>query len=1069
LSSIDFATAYLSRGRGTREFIHQILERFTVVFIGYTGNDVPIRYILDGISRSKQRRAVYAFAEKAQESDWREKGVTTVTYNSTNNDHSVLWETLSAWGSYARDPRKWKQTVLQPAQRGPETLAAYERGQIAYVVSTKTGAALLHQINLPAKWLFVFDKHLRAAHTARQERQLSLKLLLKSAAPVDLSLESDHIVGMAGNTWDAFEPQPADESEPVSKSNASALNGQTHHRSQRICHLMQWLFANLSQYETLIWARYTPLLSATIVEQLTEHVVKWQRKMSPSTLTAWAYLLQSWRRRNSSPCASVLIAGQVDRTGLSTIGSIQDFIFSIRPFVSHDSETLLPLVDLFDKPEPTSVIKKLRLRVGWPRTGFIDVSQLSPRLLETLFDGLLSNIGYAIELYEILGCESETNISTMVHCFDHREDGNSDSNGFAYHFSFLTRVFERMYSVDHERSTVIMTSSGTQSCPARAILKVWMLAQFANENPNLVGHELLKLDSQWFFCSELSTKIMDIVAAVWMELRPLIRSRLEKRLLAGCSDRPDYDRNVQKLGRLEFLKDKGVRLSQKANRLLTDLNREIPATQGRLLLRCEDPWLIPESEWPNRGPLRWTSIFDVRSVAAYIHNQQNCEYSEFSGFPQLCQERRLLSFLALKRNLKRGVETVWGWTCFLDALDGAEQDIRLMRVICCRLCSHSPASVGKLIRPIINWLVRNPLLSDQAKGCVEKRDLLLGVVIEAAVNLPCIDNAQDFSRRSLVDIFNEHANSFSGRLCQLLLGSVKGGLNESRDKYLSLLEFGFSVRSLMNGFIAVTVRELPWLAGNFSEWGHRLLCDLKDRRTLEEYFSFLSGSMGWNSGLPSSVFDDVCLYVIESYPGDEVVHSTVCEHVGRVIIGYLSYRWQSRSFVSDDGPKVIRSLLERSRRLLERSRRLRVAVLTQMSSSSDDGGENSIATSFGVSWFVQEVWPPGKDFNDEETSSLFLNIVLTSADRCRACARIIRPHILELTSRSNFLRVLDATHDPNYGADAWRQLLPLLERALPEHSAMWPHGTDALLRRIERDLPDAVQNDTLIRLLARLD
>ncbi|MFN9287691.1 MAG: hypothetical protein ACK6EB_06425, partial [Planctomyces sp.] len=59
-------------------------------------------------------------------------------------------------------------------------------------------------------------------------------------------------------------------------------------------------------------------------------------------------------------------------------------------------------------------------------------------------------------------------------------------------------------------------------------------------------------------------------------------------------------------------------------------------------------------------------------------------------------------------------------------------------------------------------------------------------------------NAQDFSGQSLVDIFNEHANSFSGRLCHLLLGSVKRRLNESSDKYLSLLGLGFSVRSLMN-------------------------------------------------------------------------------------------------------------------------------------------------------------------------------------------------------------------------------------------------------------------------------
>lgn len=1061
LSSIDFATAYLSPGKGAREFIHEILERYTVVFIGYTGNDVPISYILDGISRSERTDAVYAFAEKSEVRVWEERGVSTVAYNAYEKDHSELWDTLCEWAHYARDPHKWQQAVLRRAESGPQALAKYERGQIAYVVSTNTGAKLLGQFNLPATWLFVFDKHLRQAHTERQKKRLAFKLLLDNAADIDLSLESDCNTRTLGKKWDAFEPQPTPKADTVGVPKLSGLNTGDCPLSQRVHHILQWLFSNLSQRETLIWARFTPSLSATLVEQLTEHIVKCQRTMSPSTLTAWTYLIQAWRRRNSSHYSDMLFARQVSRSGLSTMGGILDFIVSIRPFPSHHPESLLPLIDFFDEPDPNSFIKTLQLRVGWPKTGFIDVSQLSPRLLETLFDGLLSNVGYAIELYEILGCESETNISTMAHVFDHRDDGNSDSNGVGYHFSLLTRVFERLLSVDHERASVTMTSLGTQSCAACAILKVWMLGQFANENPNLLGHELLNLDSRWFFCGELSTKIMDLIAAVWMQLKPRIRSRLEGRLASGCSDRPDYDRNVQKLGRFEFLKGKGVRLSQKANRLLTDLNREIPAKQSRLLSRCENPWLIPESEWSNRGPLPWTSISDVSSVSAYIQNHKNDEYPECSGFRQLCQEQRLLVFLALKSNLKRGVASVWGWKCFLDALDGAEQDIRLMHVIYGRLCNHSPASVGKLKQPIISWLVRNHLLSDVAKGCVKNRDLLLGIVIEASVNQPFTANVKEFSGQSLRDIFNEHANSFSGRLCRLLLESVRKGLNESRDKYLSLLELGLGVQSLRSGFIAGTVRELPWLAGDFSVWCHQVLYDLKDRNTLEGYLSCLSASIGWNSGLPNSFFDFACLYVIENYPDDEVVHSSVGEQVGRVIVGYLSHRWQCRSFVSGDGPGVIR-------RLLERSTRLRVAVLTQMFRATVDGGENSLTSSSGVSWFVQDVWPQLKQCNDEETSSLFLNAVLTDADRCCRCARVILPYIRELSSRSHFVHMHDATLDPTYSADAWWQLLPLLEKALPEDVRMWPPGTAVLLSRIKSDLPDAEQNDTLNGLLARL-
>jgi hypothetical protein len=1061
LSSIDFATAYLSRGKGTREFIHEILERYTVVFIGYTGNDVPISYILDGISRSERRAAVYAFAEKEEEHVWKQRGVRTVTYNKCENNHSGLWDTLHAWADYARDPRKWQQSVLRGAECGPQALKEYERGQVAYLVSTKTGAQLLGQFKLPATWLFVFDKHLRNAHTERQKSRLYFKLLLENAAPIDLFLETDHILGRAGSRWDAFEPQAADDPEPVNRSNASALTADTRPHSQRVHHLLQWIFANLSQHATLIWARFTPSLSASIVEQLTRHVAQWKRTMSPPTLTAWTYLLQSWRRRNSSAYSNVLQARQIARNGLSTIASIQDFLLSIRPFISRHPQSLLPLVDLFNEPDPDSVIESLKLRVEWPETRMVDVSPLLPRFMETLVDGVLNNIQYAIDLYRICDQPNEVNTATLGKRFDYRCNGNADQNGLAYHFSLLTRVYETLLHVDRARAVLIVVNLDTEVSDAWIITKIWMLGQIAEQQPDVVGHELLKMEARWFFCEELSTKIMDLVAAVWMQLRPRNRSRLEARLAGGCSDRIESDRDLQILGRLGFLKQKGLRLSRKADRLLTNLDRQIPATQSRLLSRCENPYLIPESEGQNHEPLPWTSIVDAGRVAAYIRNHQGDEFSDTPVFSRLCQQRRLLVYLALRINLRRQGESVWAWKCFLSAIDTAEQDIRLMRSICGRLCSLSPASIQALILPTIGWLNRNPLLSDRTTGCIDSRDALLRIVIEAAAELPFSNDAQDYSRRSLVDMFDVHANSFSGRLCWMLLASVDKGLSISGDKYLSLLELGLGSRVLRSGFVAVTIRELPWLAGKMSAWCDQGLGSVMAARSLNDYVALLSGSTGWQHGLPNRVFDSVCRYVIDNYPGDDVVHSSVYEQVGRVIVGYLSHRWQSASFVISDGPRSIR-------KVLEESRCLRVAVLTQMFSRGNDIAAKSIGCSSGLLWFVKNVWPQRNDCNDEETSSLYLSAVLTDAERCRKCAREILPYICELRSRSHFLPILDATLDETYGKAAWMKLLSLLEKALPKDSGMWPHGTDALLKRIARDLDDAGRNDTLNRLLARL-
>jgi hypothetical protein len=103
LSSSEFGRAYLSDGWAT-QFIRTILERYFVVFVGYTADDPPVQYLIEALNRSLVLQdGVYAFQSGSTsdaQSRWLHKGVQAIVYEEAEG-HKALWDTLAAWASRA--------------------------------------------------------------------------------------------------------------------------------------------------------------------------------------------------------------------------------------------------------------------------------------------------------------------------------------------------------------------------------------------------------------------------------------------------------------------------------------------------------------------------------------------------------------------------------------------------------------------------------------------------------------------------------------------------------------------------------------------------------------------------------------------------------------------------------------------------------------------------------------------------------------------------------------------------------------------------------------------------------
>ena len=163
LDSADFGRAYMAEGWATK-FIKELQSKFCVVIIGYSGDDPPMKYLLDGLSELESNSdtpPIYAFCKSdlAVVSEWRDKGIEPIIFEK----HDDLWQTISAWANKSSNIEKWQKSILSMARKSPLQLKPFERGQVVSLVMTKEGAKKFAELKSPppAEWLCVLESDLR--------------------------------------------------------------------------------------------------------------------------------------------------------------------------------------------------------------------------------------------------------------------------------------------------------------------------------------------------------------------------------------------------------------------------------------------------------------------------------------------------------------------------------------------------------------------------------------------------------------------------------------------------------------------------------------------------------------------------------------------------------------------------------------------------------------------------------------------------------------------------------------------------------------------------------------------
>ncbi len=263
ISSADFGRAYLAQGWAAR-FVKALRERYTIVLLGYSANDPPMRYLLEGLHSEDgvgYRPPIYTFAPgnlDDMEEEWRDRGVTPIAYDPIDKGHSGLWDSLRAWTSASIEPGKWEAKVLSLAKQRPSVLKPYQRGQVAQLISTKAGAKLFADMEPPppAEWLCVFDQNARYA----KPRAKSLEDDAEKIDPLSLFGLDDDPERL---------PEKPNEQTPVAGTN-----------------YLRWMYGDTSFPERTGLFGWNPEWSNQLPERLS-HIARWFGKVADQVAAVW--------------------------------------------------------------------------------------------------------------------------------------------------------------------------------------------------------------------------------------------------------------------------------------------------------------------------------------------------------------------------------------------------------------------------------------------------------------------------------------------------------------------------------------------------------------------------------------------------------------------------------------------------------------------------------------------------------------------------------------------------------------------------------------------------------------
>jgi hypothetical protein len=590
LSSADFGRAYLSEGWATT-FIRHLLERYTVVLVGYQAEDPPIKYLLQGLNHDGQydRSRLYAFDRglpEEVEAKWRDRGVTAVAYS----DHPALWKSMEAWADRVDDPRKWRKSIVANSLQDPKDLASHERGQVAHVLRTVQGARLFSEADpVPhPEWVCVMDANVRSA---------------KPSSSFSDDEEVFDPVAAYGLDDDLTDTSKDDRSRDHSNDNLLAWRGaddnpHDFHRLAgrqpegfetipiRLGHLKSWISKSIDSPVLAWWAIRQNGLHPGLLKE-----IEWQVKRSEvfhdRARHIWRLILEHHR---------------------DPLNRQQHYEwFDLKKRINAEGWTASVLREFRKVTTPRLVIKRpygLRLSrppsVHWEEIHFSDLGQFEVVFFKhhnktiEIPDERLPQVFRLFEeqliVASVLLADIESSFFQTPTCYPNREvEGRVGTrNDGATFFAWFVKLFNRMAATWPELACAHATTwPATDSFFFRK-LKIYAFSKVDVFKGDHVAEEILSLDQEKFWDRGVIRELLFLLVDRWAEFSLESRNQLNERILSGpnkltyeSEDAFTVRRNNLAARYTRYLELKGCELTAGHSERLSEMIKGIPDWNDR--------------------------------------------------------------------------------------------------------------------------------------------------------------------------------------------------------------------------------------------------------------------------------------------------------------------------------------------------------------------------------------------------------------------------------------------------------------------------------------------------------
>ncbi|QHD04232.1 SIR2 family protein [Pseudomonas sp. R76] len=583
LSSADFGRAYLSEGWATN-FIRHLLERHTVVLVGYQAEDPPVKYLLQGLNHDGlyDRSRLYAFDRGRPENieaKWRDRGVTAIAYAG----HSDLWRSMEAWADRADDPRKWRASIIVKSQQDPKTLAPHERGQVAHVLRTAQGARLFSVAD-PAphpEWVCVMDANVRSGPLSSGYGSDAEAFDPMIAYGIDDDLrdisEDDRRQGVSNDNlliWCDEDDNPHE---------FHRLGGRQADGSEatpiRLGHLINWVSSSIESPVMAWWAIRQNGLHPRLLQQF-ERQVEQSKTLSERARHIWNLILEHHRdpRNRNWNGEWFSLTNRINAEGW-TASTLREF----RKVATPQLEIKRPPRLGQSKPPMTSWEDTHLGDIGQWEVIFLDKHNEKLDVPDDLLPQVFGILQEQLTIASGLLRDIETIYFRTPTCYPKREvDGEKYVTKAAEAVVWFIQLFDQMTAKWPELARAYATTWPTTERFIFLKLKLYAFSKVVIFEADSVAKQVLLLDQEAFWDIDVARELLFLLADRWQEFSQTSRNQLIDRILAGPDRRTHWsDEEFHDL-RDEFAARYARYLELRGCDLTTTLSERLSEIIGRI-------------------------------------------------------------------------------------------------------------------------------------------------------------------------------------------------------------------------------------------------------------------------------------------------------------------------------------------------------------------------------------------------------------------------------------------------------------------------------------------------------